>query len=98
MFNYVVFVNKDKEVIILDCECDAKYSPDIGYIADPYWDWDTNNKDLQKDDEFNFDINKAFDSPGVYKVYGIDTSCDTPDGYCEGYKVFRVDKIKEVNY
>lgn len=98
MFNYVVFINKKKEVIVLDYECDAKYRPEVGYVACPYWDWDTDNKDLQEDNDVKFDIDKAFDGPGVYKVYGEDTSCDTPDGYYEGYKVFRVEKIEAVNY
>lgn len=99
MINYIVFVNKEKEnIIVLDSEHDPKYSPDIGYEADPYWDWQTNNKELQGDYEVNFDIHKAFDNTGIYKVYGFDTSCDTPDGFCEGYRVDRVEKISEVIY
>lgn len=98
MFNYIVFVNKDKKVIVLDFECNDKYSPEIGYEVDPYWDWDTNNEDLQMDYEVNFDVNKAFDSVGVYKVYGHNTSCDTPDGYYEGYEVERVEKVSDINY
>lgn len=97
MINYIVFVNKEKEIIIiLDSEHDPKYSPDIGYQVEPYWD--TNNKDLQCDSECNFDIHKAFDSTGVYKVYGFDTSCNTPDGYIEGYSVGKVEKISEFRY
>lgn len=99
MINYIVFVNKEREIIIiLDSEHDPKYSPDIGYQVEPYWDWDTNNKNLQCDSECNFDIHKAFDSTGVYKVYGFDTSCNTPDGYIEGYSVGKVEKISEFRY
>ncbi|CEQ04102.1 Uncharacterised protein [[Clostridium] sordellii] len=98
MLNYIVFVNKNKEVMILDVECNPKYSQEIGYQADPYWDWDTCNEDLQMDCEVNFDTNKAFDTIGIYKIYGFSTSCDTPDGYYEGYTVERVEKIQEVKY
>lgn len=99
MINYIVFVNKEKElIIILDSEHDDKYSPDIGYEVDAYWNWETRNEELQGDYEVNFDIYKAFDSTGIYKVCGFDTSCNTPDGYIEGYRVDRVEKILELNY
>lgn len=99
MINYIVFVNKEKEtIIILDSEHDSNYSPDIRYQVEPYWDWDTNNKDLQCDSEWNFDIHKAFDSTGVYKVYGFDTSLNTPDGLIGGYTVDKIEKISEFKY
>lgn len=98
MFNYIVFVNKDKKIIVLDVECDSKYSPDIGYEVEPRWDWSTNNKDLIEDGGIHFDVNKAFNGIGVYKVYGYDVSCDTPDGYCECYEVEKVEKISGIKY
>lgn len=98
MFNYIVFVNKDKKVIVLDVECNDKYSPEIGYEIEPYWEWSTNNKDLMEDGSIYFDVDKAFDSVGIYKVYGQDISCDTPDGYYEGYEVEKVEKIYNIKY
>ncbi|MGL5328948.1 MAG: hypothetical protein ACRDD7_06745 [Peptostreptococcaceae bacterium] len=98
MFNYIICVNKNKKIIVIDVECDEKYSPDIGYELDWFADWETNNKDLMKDNDIFFDENKAFKEPGIYKVYGYDTSCSTPDGYIESYNVDRIEKIQKISY
>lgn len=100
MLNYIVLVNKKNDVIIIDYESDnkdEKFSPEVGYETDCS-DWSTDKEEYMEDNDIFFDKNKAFNKVGLYKVEGYDNSSDTPDGYCEDYKVISIKIISELKY
>lgn len=100
MLNYIVLINKRKDVIVIDYETninDEDFSPEVGYITDCS-EWSTNKKEYMEDNDIWFDKNKAFKEIGIYKVEGYDNSCDTPDGYCDDYRVTNITKINELKY
>lgn len=98
MLNYIVAVNKNMKVIILDFEINSdNYNIDIGYETDCD-DWLTDVEDYQEDKDIFFDINKAFKEPGIYRVLGYESCSNTPDGIFENYNVKEIIKIGNLDY
>lgn len=100
MLNYIVLKNKRKDVIVIDYETDIKdknFSPEVGYITDCS-EWSTNKEEYMEDSDIWFDKDKAFKETGFYRVEGYDNSCDTPDGYCDDYKVTNIIKLSNIDY
>lgn len=98
MLNYIIAVNKNMKVIVLnfetnsdDCKCDIGYETDC-------CDWLTDREDYQEDKDIFFDIKKAFKDQGIYKVLGYESLSNTPDGIFENYNVKEIIKIGNLEY
>lgn len=97
MLNYIIAVNRNMSVIVLDFETDKKNcKPDIGYETDCE-DWVTNIKEYL-DEYMFFNMKKAFKTPGLYKVFGYDNTTSTPDGDCYDYHVEKIVKLQDLSY
>lgn len=98
MLNYIILVNKKKDLITIDYETDKKdCSPDVGYIEECD-DWKTNEEEYTEDDDIWFDKDKAFKETGIYKVEGYDNTTQTPDGDYYDYNVTKITKISDLPY
>lgn len=98
MLNYILMVNKENQLIIVDFKTDIKgCEPEVGYESD-LSDWNTSNRDYMIDDDIFFDKDKAFKTQGIYEVKGCDNSYETQDGFVEEYMVKEVIKISELPY
>lgn len=98
MLNYIILVNKEKRIIVIDFETNKKNcEPDVGYETDCSC-WSTRKLEYMQDNDVFFDEKRAFKETGVYKVFGYDNSCDTPDGYIEDYMVENIVKISDLPY
>lgn len=97
MLNYIVLVNKEKRILIVDFKTNVENcNPDVGYETD--CEWSTENPEYMQDNDIFFDVNKAFKECGIYEVIGYDNSCDTPDGYIEDYMVENIVKLADLPY
>lgn len=98
MLNYIVAVNKSKDIIVIDYETDDKNcKPDIGY-KEECEEWSTDIKEYMQDDDIFFDVNKAFKEAGLYKVEGNDSMTQAPDGDYYDYKVSKITKLSDLIY
>lgn len=98
MLNYIVFVNRKNNLIIVDAKTDIKgCSPEVGYDTDAS-DWNTSNKEYMSESAIFFDADKAFKSQGIYEVKGYDNSYNTSDGFVKEYMVTQIVKISELPY
>ena len=98
MLNYIILVNKKKDLIVVDYETNIKNCcPEIGYIEECE-EWRTNKEEYMEDNDIWFDKDKVFKEPGLYKVQGYDSITQTPDGDYYDYNVTNITKISDLNY
>lgn len=98
MLNYIVLINKKKDLIVVDYETDVKdCHPDVGYIEECD-EWRTDKEEYIEDNYIWFDKDKAFKESGIYKVEGYNSTTNTPDGNYYDYNVTNITKISDLKY
>lgn len=97
MYNKIVYVDSNKEVVVLKVDNGEGFEFG-GYDIDPCFDgWETKCEEYLDEDCICFCSNKAFPTEGIYKVHGYDSSqSNTPEGYIEGYMVEKIEKLYDV--
>lgn len=98
MLNYIILVNKRKDLIVLDYETnDKNCEPEIGYITECE-EWRTDKEEYMEDNDIWFDKNKVFKETGVYRVEGYDSTTQTPDGDYYDYNIEKITKLCDLEY